>query len=228
MNVAGIGSERVVTLFPHYSDTEDRVVSSANRTDSVELFKKRFPFDKKEESPKNSKISKVYGKELSPEEEKRVEELKKIESKVKAHEMAHIAAGGGLVRGGATYTYEVGPDGKRYIVGGEVKIDMSVDPENPEATIQKMQQVQRAALAPVDPSPQDRSVAQQASNIEAQMRMKLLQEKAKGLKGNYKSYNSNDISRYFQVNNDKDVGQTDLIINASSVGSLKRKLDILI
>ncbi len=172
-------------------------------------------------SPKNGT------KELSPEEQKRVEELKRTDAKVRAHEMAHIAAGGGLVRGGANYSYEIGPDGKQYAVGGEVKIDMSVNPDDPEAAIQKMQQVRRAALAPADPSPQDRSVAQQASNIESQMRAKLLEEKTKPqnkLTKVYKSYSDMDIKSI----NSKENSKSSDLITSPSVQSLKRKVDLLI
>ena len=58
-----------------------------------------------------------------------------------------MAAGAGLVMGGANYQYQRGPDGKMYAVGGEVKIDTSRE-KDPKDTIDKMQQVKRAALAP--------------------------------------------------------------------------------
>ena len=63
----------------------------------------------------------------------------------------------------------MGPDGKRYIAGGEVPIDMSSG-TTPEETIAKMSQVRRAALAPADPSPQDNAVAAAAGakQVEAQ------------------------------------------------------------
>ncbi len=61
--------------------------------------------------------------------------------------MAHVAAGGGVVRSSPNYDYRVRPDGKRYAVGGHVDIDTGSERE-PEATIRKMQQVKRSALAP--------------------------------------------------------------------------------
>jgi hypothetical protein len=108
-------------------------------------------------------------KKLSEKQQKAVEDLKRIDSQVRAHEAAHEAAGGNLVRG-KSFNYVIGPDGKQYATGGEVKIDMSVDKDNPETTVQKMEQVKRAALAPTDPSSQDRSVASLATSIEAQAR----------------------------------------------------------
>lgn len=175
-------------------------------------------------SLKNQKVYFADKKELSPEEQKRVEELKRIDSKVRAHEMAHLSAGGGLVRGGANFTYEIGPDGKAYAVAGEVKIDMSADPNDPEKTIQKMQQVRRAALAPADPSPQDRSVAQQASNIEAQMRAKILQEKLK-LKNIFSVYRKND---FYSISNNGFENQENIPLVNDSFVSLKRRVSTLI
>ncbi|HEX3074824.1 MAG TPA: putative metalloprotease CJM1_0395 family protein, partial [Ignavibacteriales bacterium] len=113
------------------------------------------------------------GKKLSDDAQKVVKNLETIDSKVKTHENAHKAAGGNLVRGGASYNYESGPDGRQYAVSGEVQIELSADPSNPQATIQKMQQVKRAALAPADPSGQDRAVAAMASSIESQARAEL-------------------------------------------------------
>lgn len=101
--------------------------------------------------------------ELSPEARKQLAELKATDQRVRAHEAAHMGAGGGVVRGGASFSYQRGPDGGMYAVGGEVSIDASPVPDNPRATIAKAQQIQAAALAPADPSAQDRKVAASAS-----------------------------------------------------------------
>ncbi len=108
--------------------------------------------------------------DLSNAQRQAVNDLKQRDLEVKAHEQAHMAAGGPVVQGGATYQYQTGPDGKSYAVGGEVKIDVSPE-RTPEATIRKMQQIRRAALAPSQPSSTDRAVAAQALQIEAQARM---------------------------------------------------------
>ena len=113
--------------------------------------------------------------ELDLEQQRQVNDLKKTDQKIKAHEQAHMAAGAGLVMGGANYQYQRGPDGKMYAVGGEVKIDTSRE-KDPKVTVTKMQQVKRAALAPSQPSSQDRSVAARASQIEAEARAELLKE----------------------------------------------------
>jgi hypothetical protein len=137
-----------------------------NQSDKLEIGSKKEDEDKEEEP------AAVVNKELTEDEEKVVEELKETDKKVRSHENAHKAAGGSLVRG-ASYSTTTGPDNKEYVTGGEVKIDMSAVNGDPEATIRKMQQVRRAALAPSDPSAQDRMVAQKASSIEAEARAEL-------------------------------------------------------
>jgi len=111
--------------------------------------------------------------ELSPESRAQVAKLKTRDRQVRAHEAAHMAAGGGLVRGGATYSYQQGPDGKRYAVGGEVSLDASAVPDNPRATMAKAERLRAAALAPAAPSGQDRAVAAQASAMAAQATLEL-------------------------------------------------------
>jgi hypothetical protein len=107
--------------------------------------------------------------QLSEEEKQQVHQLKQRDHEVRAHERAHMAAGAGMVQGGASFTFQRGPDGRMYAVGGEVKVDTSAE-SDPDQTIRKMQQVKRAALAPAEPSGADQSVAARASQVEAQAR----------------------------------------------------------
>ena len=94
---------------------------------------------------------------LTPEQQRQVAELQSRDREVRAHEAAHKAVGGSLA-GGASFSYQSGPDGRRYAVGGEVSIDTGGE-RDPQATIAKMRQVVAAALAPAQPSSQDRAVA---------------------------------------------------------------------
>lgn len=127
-----------------------------------------------EEAEKSSESEKSSsGKELTEDQQKEVKELKARDSEVKTHEQAHLAAAGSLAQGGASFEYQTGPDGMNYAVGGEVSIDTSPE-STPEATISKMQQVKVAALAPAEPSSQDRSVAASAT----QQIAKAMQEKS--------------------------------------------------
>lgn len=106
-----------------------------------------------------------------------IRQLKARDTEVRAHEMAHLAAAGQYARG-MSFTYQTGPDGQQYAIGGEVGIDTSPVAGNPEATIEKARVVQRAALAPAEPSNQDRRVAQAASQMMAQARVELSQQQA--------------------------------------------------
>ena len=112
------------------------------------------------------------GEPLSDAEQDQVEELEARDREVRTHEQAHKAAAGPYATSGPTYSYQTGPDGKRYAVGGSVGIDLSPE-DSPEATIQKMAVVRRAALAPAEPSSQDRRVAAQASRIAQEARQEL-------------------------------------------------------
>lgn len=110
------------------------------------------------EASSGNSPKKPSGEFLSKAEMAVVSELKKADQSVRAHEMAHLAAAGGFAKGGATFSYQRGPDGQNYAVGGEVQIDTSKE-ATPAATIVKMQIIRQAALAPADPSPQDQRVA---------------------------------------------------------------------
>ncbi len=114
---------------------------------------------------------------LTAEDEAIVRELQQRDAEVRRHEQAHAAAGGRFA-GPPSYEYQRGPDGRLYAVGGEVSIDTSPVAGDPEATIAKAQQVRRAALAPSQPSPQDRRVAAEAQQQIAQARADLRTEQA--------------------------------------------------
>ena len=109
---------------------------------------------------------------LSEAEQRQVAELKERDREVRAHEMAHVAAGAGLVTRGASYTYQTGPDGQRYAIGGEVGIDTSPG-RTPEETLAKAERIRAAALAPAEPSGQDRQVAAQASRMAVDARLEV-------------------------------------------------------
>jgi hypothetical protein len=130
-----------------------------------------------DQSNENSERSEIESKQQDRiQEQQQQQDLKLIRSlsqrdrEVQAHENAHSAVGGQYA-GSANYTYQRGPDGVNYAVGGEVPIDVGIIQGNPQATLEKMKLVQRAALAPAEPSSQDRKVAaiavQQANQARA-------------------------------------------------------------
>ncbi len=116
---------------------------------------------------KNGAKSQASSEQLSAEEQQSVQKLKQRDREVRTHEQAHLANAGQYAAGGPSYSYQTGPDGRRYAVGGEVPIDISKE-RTPEQTIQKMRVVQRAALAPANPSSADRNIAAAAGMKEAE------------------------------------------------------------
>ncbi|WP_189608986.1 putative metalloprotease CJM1_0395 family protein, partial [Saccharospirillum salsuginis] len=109
-----------------------------------------------------------------------IRELAQRDREVRTHEQAHQAVGGQYA-GAMSLTYTTGPDGKRYAVAGEVGIDISPVPGNPEATMDKAERIRRAALAPAEPSAQDRAVAAQATQlqIDAQTELRQMEREAR-------------------------------------------------
>jgi hypothetical protein len=142
-----------------------------------ELMGQKSAMERKQVEEKGSRSAEVLNV---------LSQLKSRDSEVRAHEAAHMAAGGRYVTGGASYTYEQGPDGGQYAVGGEVGIDTSSVPGHPEETAQKMRTVRAAALAPSEPSSADLSVAAAAAQAEAQALAEVAQNRAEELAGLYR------------------------------------------
>lgn len=101
---------------------------------------------------------------LSEQDRSVIKALASRDREVRTHEQQHQSVGGQYA-GAATFSLKRGPDGVQYAVGGEVSIDIAEVPNNPAATIEKMRTVRAAALAPAEPSSQDRAVAAAATRI---------------------------------------------------------------
>jgi len=117
---------------------------------------------------------------LEEQELKELQQLKIRDTEVRTHEQAHLSAVGRYARGGASFTYQRGPDGGSYAISGEVGIDVAKE-STPEATINKMQTIKRAALAPANPSAADKQIAARASALEAQARQELFRNQQQEL-----------------------------------------------
>jgi hypothetical protein len=133
------------------------------------------PVDSSTRSDKAKSAEDQRGDQQQRLEQLEVASLASRDQEVRTHEQAHAAIGGSYA-GAPSYTYERGPDGKRYAIGGEVSIDAGPVPNDPEATLRKMEVVIRAALAPAEPSAQDRQVAAQAQAQMAEARAELAQQ----------------------------------------------------
>ncbi|MGB1699858.1 MAG: putative metalloprotease CJM1_0395 family protein, partial [Nannocystaceae bacterium] len=65
----------------------------------------------------------------------------RVQEREVRHTQVIKAAVGGTFAGNSTYHFARGPDGRRYIVGGDVSFDVSPVENNPRATISKMQRI---------------------------------------------------------------------------------------
>ncbi len=109
---------------------------------------------------------------LSKDEQRVLDQLEARDREVRAHEAAHLATAGSLARGGASYSYQRGPDGQMYAIGGEVSLDVS-EGRTPEESLAKAERIRAAALAPAQPSGKDMQVAAAATRMAAEARSEL-------------------------------------------------------
>ena len=155
----------------------DRVTLSdeARRLNNHQVTQQESSVEDKVKTGNLNQARSQTGEPLTDEQQRQLDELQRRDVEVRTHEQAHMSASGGLVQGGASFTYQNGPDGKRYAVGGEVSIDTSKVADDPQANLAKAQKIRRAALAPSQPSSQDRSAAASASRMEAEARAEVAQ-----------------------------------------------------
>ena len=114
----------------------------------------------------------AIAKALTADELSQLRLLKNRDREVRAHEQAHAIVGGPYT-GAPNYQYTTGPDGQQYASSGHVNIDSSKISGDPKATLQKALQLKRAALAPAQPSQQDRRVAANAQKLAIEARADL-------------------------------------------------------
>lgn len=167
-------------------DTEPKLLGSSNTqnsdetesTDTVKSESRTDESSEKQQDAETPKIGKKSSDKLTPEQQQELTKLKKTDADVKAHEQAHLSAASGISASAPSYTYEEGPDGQKYAVGGEVNVsfDETGDPEKDKASAETMK---RAALAPADPSSQDRAVARNADKMIAEDEKKIEELKEK-------------------------------------------------
>ncbi|WP_372769792.1 putative metalloprotease CJM1_0395 family protein [Pseudoalteromonas sp.] len=144
-----------------------------NRSESTSKITERKQQEKQEQQEQQSQQREENKQQqLAQKEAQALAQLKERDREVKAHEQAHAAVGGQYA-GSPSYEYERGSDGNNYAVAGEVPIDISEIPNDPHATIEKMQQVRAAALAPQEPSGADRAIAAEANQKMSEARADL-------------------------------------------------------
>lgn len=133
--------------------------------------------------PENKIISnKLNNKKLVNESDENLSKLKARDRQVRAHESAHRQVGGRYIRGKTGFKTEKGSDGKEYAVAGDVRIDSSPIAGDSKATLAKAQLIERAAMAPADPSTQDRVVAAKAARMAAIARADISRQRAEKMR----------------------------------------------
>jgi len=205
-----IGSSTLYDIGSNYSmrlnDKEILVVeedpASRSRFESKKAEHEKEQEEKKAEESKKSNDP----EELSEDEERLVRDLSSRDSEVRAHEAAHQAAGGGMT-GAASYTYQQGPDGRMYAIGGEVSISMPSG-STPEETIKNARTVAAAAMAAGDPSPQDFAVASSARLMEMQAQQQKTKEMQEEMEG--KETYANEASSLNSNSEDDELPKLDI------------------
>lgn len=175
MSIAPLASQSAQPIVVPTSVTQ----ASANTTQTSTVSKNNADADQKQQADtasqtKNASQTSSNSVDLNnPEVKKVIAQLQARDQEVRIHEQAHVAAGGQYVTSGSSYSYQTGPDGKRYAVGGNVGIDVSPVADDPKATINKARQVIQAAMAPAEPSSQDYAVAQSAQSMMLQAQQEI-------------------------------------------------------
>jgi len=174
MNIASSLSYAVSVIAPALIRSgETRVPASESRPGTGEPERSnKAGSERSSQSNPSAKSEASNAQALDSAQLEQLADLKARDREVRAHEAAHQAVGGQYA-GAISYVYERGPDGAQYAVGGEVSIDTAPVEGDPQATIEKMRTVRAAALAPAEPSPQDRAVAAQAMQLMLQAQSEL-------------------------------------------------------
>ena len=102
-------------------------------------------------------------------EEKLLGDLERIDKEVHEHEMQHYLMAQPYARS-PEYFYVIGPDGRRFAVSGLTAFDATPIAGDNDATIRKLDALVRAALAPREPSEEDRRVAATLEQLIALLR----------------------------------------------------------
>lgn len=140
--------------------------------------------------------------DLNAEETAAIGKLKARDTQVRAHEAAHLAAAGGLAVSGTSFSFQRGPDGVNYAIGGEVSIDVSLG-RTPQETLGRARTIQAAALAPADPSGQDLAVAAQARQMEQEARAELARQQTEERTAERSPANRDQLANAYGLNRDR-------------------------
>jgi hypothetical protein len=106
---------------------------------------------------------------LSPEDDDMLRRLRARDQEVRNHELAH-AASLGRFKGVVNYSYQLGPDGKLYAIGGSTEVAAGATTSKADARA-RAEAVRRAAGAVADPSNADIAAGLDATQQENKLRL---------------------------------------------------------
>jgi hypothetical protein len=109
--------------------------------------------------------------ELNAEELRELRDLERKDLQVRTRDMAFIAAAGGAA-GSYSVHYETGPDGQRYAVEADIRLDTS-EGATPEQTLAKARALRAASMSGRRESVKDGNAAAKAMRMEAEARAEL-------------------------------------------------------
>lgn len=142
-----------------------KTILKKNTEDTKEKFASNDPSTVKIETNEDAAIK------------REIKQLKAFEEMVICHEHKHMSAGGGIASA-PTYIYTYGPDGRKYVCGGNVSMRIP-KAATAEDMIKNLRKVQTAALSPANPSPQDIQTASMARAKEASIQSEYRVKKAR-------------------------------------------------
>lgn len=222
-----------------FSAVEETSETSANKAspDSKAQENNATARPNQDESGPNQSRQDKQSQEKSEQELAIIRDLSARDREVRAHEQAHASVGGQYA-GAASFTFQRGPNGVSYAVGGEVSIS-APSGGDAQSRLQAAEQIKRAALAPANPSAQDRQVAAQAAQTATQARAEIATQSSEergALSSDEESISeSEEVSPDNQTKNETDTPTPENdnnsstqafknVTNASDVGSILNHL----
>ncbi|MEE8058374.1 MAG: putative metalloprotease CJM1_0395 family protein [Pseudomonadales bacterium] len=176
MNTVGINTSALANAVTPFSPVGKQAIGLENAEAKEEIFApieeppiiaKAFNRENEAEEARqeqsDQRVKKRTEQQQQQQDQNQIRALSARDREVRAHEQAHTSVGGQYA-GSPSFSFERGPDGVNYAVGGEVPISLPSG-DDPQATLVAAQQVREAALAPANPSSVDRSIANQASQL---------------------------------------------------------------
>lgn len=135
--------------------------------------------------------------DLSLMDKSKLDRLKSSDQEIRIHENTHLQTSLTFVRSAPEYTYERGPDGKYYVVAGEVDVD-STPPWTPEQALSKATAIQLSAMATKSTSLGDASSAMLSTAYVRQAREVIMGRTMPKMAGGMPSDSSQPVTQAYQ------------------------------